>query len=117
MRKLNYLVLGFTPMLTAVAFAQALNTGIKERMIVQAQAGQMGSQGQTGNGSMGTDSMSRGSEGKTQDPMTSDKDKQKKKSGYHTRSPNSGTPGSNSMQDPSPEARKGKMDTPKPSGE
>ena len=117
MRKLNYLVLGFTPMLTGAAFAQALNTGIKEPTIVQAQAGQMGSPGQAGNGSMGTDSMSRGNEGKTQDPMISDKDKQKKKGSYHMRGRNSGTPGSSSSQDPSPEARKGKMNEPKPSGE
>jgi len=111
MRKLNYLVLGFMPMFAAVAFAQAPNTGIKERMIVQAQA-----DGRSETRSpMGTGANDRVDEDRSKD-MASDKDKDKHKGGYgmRSRSGKQDTP-----QDPSSQARKGKTEegSNKPSGE
>ena|SRR5262245_4865003 len=114
MRKLNYLVLGFTPMFTAVAFAQVLNTGIKERMIVQAQAGgQMGGQGQVGRDPMDKGGMEPMNEGKSNDPMASDKDKNKHRGAYPMR----GRGKSDTMRESSTQTRKGKMEETKPSGE
>lgn len=114
MRKLNYLVLGFTPMFTAVAFAQVLNTGIKERMIVQAQA-----DGRSETRSpMGTGGNDRVDENKSKDmtsDMNKDKHKDKHKGGYgmRSRSGKQDTP-----QDFSSQARKGKTDEgSRPAGE
>src|SRR6267142_2129101 len=121
MRKVNFIVLGFTSMFAAVAFAQTPNTGVKDGALVQAQAGQMGGQGQTdqkapaGTDRMDTDRMDAGRYG---DPMTSPvisgKDKDKGKGGYHA-------PGRSATRDPahdSPsQARTGKKPESRESGE
>src|SRR5262249_31413678 len=113
MRKLNYLAIGLTPLLTAVAFAQVLNTNIKDHIVV-AQAGQMGGQGQMGQDRPGGAGMNRMDDGRTGDPMAADKDKHKAKGGYHT---NTKRGAKEDPQDPSSQARKGKMEPSKPSGE
>jgi hypothetical protein len=90
MRKLNFIVNGFTAisMSAALAFAQTPNKGVKNGAFVQAQAGQMGSQGQTdqkapaGTDRMDTDRMDAGRYGdQITSPVISGKDKAK--GGYH----------------------------------
>jgi len=84
MRKLKYIVIGFSSMLTAAAFAQALNMGIKEGPFMQAQAGgQMSGQGQMGSGNM--DRMNE--QGKPDVPAVfpAESDKGKDKGGYHAK--------------------------------
>jgi hypothetical protein len=111
MRSLNYIVLGFTPMLAVAAFADALNVGIKEGMIVQAQAGGQVN-GQTGQGGSAGNMERINDQGKTKEPMTLDKDKDQ--GAYPVR-------GRDAKQDPardgsSSQVRKGKKDLPKDSG-
>jgi hypothetical protein len=115
MRRLNLLVLGCTSMFTALAFAQARDAGIKDRMIVQAQAGQTDGQGQTGQGRKGTGGVERVPDGKTGDPMATGKDKDQHSGGYNMPAHSTG------KQDPSKDhsssqARKGKIDDPRPAG-
>ena len=115
MRKLGYLVFGFTPMLTAAAFAQALNMGIKEGTFMQAQAGgPMSGQGQAGQtGSGGMDRMSE--QGKPDVPTVfpAESDKGKDKGGYHAKD-------RKAKQDPprdrSSQVRKDSKQQPKDSG-
>jgi len=108
MRRLNFIVLGFTPMLAMAAFAEALNVGMKEGMIVQAQAGGPGN-GQAGRAAPGGDMDRVNDQGKTKEPMSFDKDKDHGR--YSTR-------GRDAKQDPardgsSSQARKGRKEMPK----
>ena len=116
MRTLNYLLLGFTPMLVSVTFAQALNTGMKEGMTVQAQygGGSMGGRDSMGGQRPGSDTDPMNA-GKSGDPMTTDKDKDQPRSGYTM--PGRSADKQDPSKDRSSQARKGKKDEPKPTGE
>jgi len=119
MRKLDLIVLGF--MFSAVAVAQTHGTGVKDGALLQAQAGQMGGQGQTdqkapaGTDRMDTDRMDASRYG---DPMTSPvisgKDKDKAKAGYRAQ-------GRSAKRDPAQDspsqARIGKKPESRESGE
>jgi hypothetical protein len=111
MRSLKYIVLGFTPMLAMAAFAEGLNVGMNEGMIVQAQAGGQVN-GQTGQARQGGSMERMNDQGKTKEPSAYDKDKDQ--SGYTV-------PGRDAKQDPardgsSSQQHKGKKDLPKDSG-
>jgi len=117
MRKLDFIVLGF--MFSAVAVAQT--HGVKDGALLQAQAGQMGGQGQTDQkASAGTDRMDRDRMDASRygDPMTSPvmsgKDKDKAKGGYHAQ-------GRSAKRDPAQDspsqARMGKKPESRESGE
>ena len=121
MRKLDLIVLGF--MFSAAAVAQTHGTGVKDGALLQAQAGQMGGQGQTdqdqkapaGTDRMDTDRMDASRYG---DPMTSPvisgKDKDKDKGAYHAQ-------GRSAKRDPAQDspsqARIGKKPESRESGE
>jgi hypothetical protein len=124
MRRVNFIVHGFTSisMLAALAFGQTPNTGVKKNgAFVQAQAGQMGSQGQTdqkapaGTDRMDTDRMDAGRYG---DPMTSPvisgKDKAKARGAYH---PQGRSARRDPAQDSPSQARMGKKQESRGSGE
>jgi len=116
MRKLNFIVLGFTSMFAAVAFAQTPNTGVKDGALVQAQAGQMGGQGQTDQKApAGIDRMDARRYG---DPMTSPvisgKDKDKAKGADH---PQGRSATRDPAQDSPSQARTGKKLESRESGE
>jgi hypothetical protein len=112
MRRLSYLAFGFTPMLTAAAFAQALNMGIKEGTFMQAQAGGQNGQGQAGQtGSGGMDRMNE--QGKPNDPMGSPAAADKDKGGYH---PKNRKAKQNPARDSSSQVRKDSKQQPKDSG-
>jgi len=112
MRNLNYLVLGVTSMFAAAALAQS-HVSIKDGTFVLAQAGNpMSGQGRTGQ--PGSGDMGRSNEqGKPVEPMASPLTSDKDKGGYHTQ--RRGT--KQDPQDPSSQARKGKVEESKPSGE
>jgi len=120
MRKLKYIVLGFTPLFAAAAFAQAPGTGIQDRTIVQAQAGgPTSSPGQTGGQDpMGSGAMNRTNEGKAGDPMTPTytspmtSGKDKANGAYRARGRNAKQDSQNDVQ-----ARKSKKQESKESGE
>jgi hypothetical protein len=116
MHRLKLIVLGFTSMIAAVALAQTLGTGVKDGALVQAQAEQMGGQGQTDQKApAGTDRMDAARYG---DPITSPvisgKDNDKAKGAYHPQ-------GRSAKRDPardSPsQARMGKKPESRESGE
>ena len=119
MRKLDFIVLGF--MFSAAAVAQTHGTGVKDGALLQAQAGQMGGQGQTdqdqkapaGTDRMDTDRMDASRYG---DPMTSPviSGKDKAKGAYHAQ-------GRSAKRDPAQDspsqARVGKKPESRESGE
>jgi hypothetical protein len=112
MRRLDYIVIGFTSMLTATALAQALNGGIKEGTFMQAQAGgQMSGQGQTGSGGM--DRMNEQDRRDVPAVFPAESDKGKDKGGYHAKD-------RKAKQDPprdsSSQVRKDSKQQPKDSG-
>jgi hypothetical protein len=111
MRSLTYIVLGFMPVFASAAFAEALNIGMKEGIIVQAQAGGQVN-GQTGQAGPAGSMERMNDQGKTKEPMSYDKAKEQ--GAYPARGRDAG-------QDPardgsSSQARKPKKDLPKDSG-
>jgi Spy/CpxP family protein refolding chaperone len=116
MRSLNTIVVGLTSALASAAFAQAPRANGTEGIIVQAQAGEQmrspvgGSMGgQTGQSGSGASVDRMKDQDKSNDPMVSDKDKDR--GGYHARSSSRAVP----ARDRSSQARKGK-EQPKDSG-
>jgi hypothetical protein len=115
MRRLDYIAIGFTSMLTAAAFAQALNGGIKEGPFMQAQAGgPMSGQGQMGqNGSGSMDRMNE--QGKPDVPTVfpAESGKGKDKGGYHAKDRKAKR---DQPRDSSSQVRKDSKQQPKDSG-
>lgn len=116
MRRLSYLVFGFTPMLSAAAFAQALNMGIKDGTFMQAQAGGPTSgKGQTGQTESGGGMDRMNEQGKPYDPMASPaaSNKGKDKGGHRAEDRKAKQ---NPARDSSSQVRKDSKQQPKDSG-
>lgn len=108
MRRLGYLVFGFTPMLAAAAFAQALNIGIKDGTFVQAQAGGPMS------GQVRSDGVDRMNEqGKPEVPTVFPAAPDKGKDAYHAKGRKAKQ---DSSRNGSSQVRKGNKQQPKDSG-